>query len=262
MTNPGPSKIVVAAYALLGVIPGALASYFHPGLWTAVPAACAALASTALAMTAFRIAKDLAATERHQRQLQTAAASSEERITALEAKLRETASHDDVSGTLNRKAFLRRMDESIRRDARLKKPMVMLLVDIDGFKKLNGDAGRLIGDRVLKTVGKSIQASTRGTDFVGRIGGDEFAVVLGECEDPRPAIDRIFVALHGESTGGEHPVPVRVSIGAVTIDGGAETVDPVKLFRIAEDALATVRGGGRWAKRDYRVESPRPANVS
>jgi diguanylate cyclase (GGDEF)-like protein len=262
MTNPGPSKIVLTAYALLGVAPGALAIYFYPGLWAAVSVACAGIATTALSVTAFRAAEDLAATVRHQRQMQTAAVSSEERIAALEAKLRETASHDEVSGTLNRKTFLTRIDESIRRDGRLKKPMALLLVDIDGFKKLNGDAGRLIGDRVLKMVGKAIQASTRGTDFVGRFGGDEFAVMLGECEDPRPAIDRIFVALHGESTGGERPVPVRVSIGAVTIDVGAETVDPVQLFRIAEDALATVRGGGRCAKRDYRVESRRPASVS
>lgn len=67
--------------------------------------------------------------------------------------------------------------------------------------------------------GRSIQASTRGTDLVGRVGGDEFAVLLAECVDPRPAIDRVFVALHDETTGGAQPQKIRVSIGAATESG-------------------------------------------
>jgi diguanylate cyclase (GGDEF)-like protein len=180
------------------------------------------------------------------------------------AKVRDASTQDDVSGTLNRRTFLSRLDEVLQRDARLQKPMAFLLVDVDGFKGINADAGRMIGDRVLLAVGRAIQASTRGTDFIGRIGGDEFAVVLGECVDPNPAIDRLFVALHGETTGGATPQLIRVSVGAVTVPEPQNGVDPFQLFRLAEEALASVRdaGGGRCAKREYGIRKPSPVTAS
>jgi two-component system cell cycle response regulator len=247
-------------FALIGVAPALLAVKFAPGLWSILAAAGAALATTGLLVAGLRCDRELATVEGQMRQVQSAATTAETRLAALESKLRETASHDDVTGTLNRRTFLTRLDEVLQRDARLQKPMAFLLIDIEGFKKINADAGRMVGDRVLRAVGRAIQASTRGTDFVGRIGGDEFAVVLGECLDPRPAVDRVFVALHGETTGGENPLPVRVSIGTVTIDEPQAGVDPVRLFRVAEEALGSVRGGneGRSVTRAYRAEDSRP----
>ena len=177
------------------------------------------------------------------------------------AKLHDASTHDDVTGTLNRSAFLVRLDEVAQRDARLQKPLAFLLIDVDGFKQINSEAGRLIGDRVLLAVARAIQASTRGTDFIGRIGGDEFAVVLGECADPSPAIDRVLVALHGETTGGDAPLPIGVSIGAVTIPEPQTGVDPCQLFLLAEEALASARDGdGRCRKREYRAEKRSPVS--
>jgi len=244
--------------------PALLAAYFAPGRWTLVAAAGAAVAATGSLVNYLRRARELATLEDRERQLQSAASASEARIAALVAKVRDASTHDDVTGTLNRRSFLARLDEVLQRDARLQKPMAFLLVDIDGFKKINTDAGRMIGDRVLQTVGRAIQASTRGTDFIGRIGGDEFAVVLGECVDPNPAIDRIVVALHGETTGGATPLPIRVSIGTVTIPEPQGGVDPFQLFRVADEALASVRGagGGRCAKREYRVDRPSPVEAN
>jgi len=240
------------------------AAYFVPGRWTMLAAAGAAMATTGVLVSCVRVARKLATLENRERQLQSAASAAETRIAELVAKARDASIHDDVSGALNRRAFLTRLDEVLRRDARLQKPMAFLLVDIDDFKKINAHAGRIIGDRVLKTVGRAIQASTRGTDFIGRIGGDEFAVVLGECVDPQPAIGRIFVALDGETTGGAAPVPIRVSIGTVTIVEPQADIDPVQLFRVAEEALDSVRGagGGRCGKREYRVDKFRPVGVS
>jgi diguanylate cyclase (GGDEF)-like protein len=231
--------------SLVAVAPAVLAASLAPTRWTMFAAAGSAVGTMVLAMGGMACARRLATVESSERQLKSAAKTFEDRIATLEAKSREAASQDEVAGTLNRRTFLRRLDESLQRDARLQKPMAFLLVDIDGFKKINGEAGRVIGDRVLRTVGHAIQASTRGTDFVGRVGGDEFAVVLGECLDPRPAVDRIFVALHGETTGGDKPLPIRVSVGTVTVADAREKVDPVELFRVAEDALASVRGTGQ-----------------
>jgi diguanylate cyclase (GGDEF)-like protein len=253
----------MVACALVGVVPALLAAKLTPGLWPTLAAMAVAIATTSLLVIGVRCGRDLAEVEGKMGQLQSAAATSESRLAALESKMRESASHDEATGTLNRRTFLTRLNEALERDARLQKPMAFLLIDIEDFKRINTDAGRMVGDRVLRTVGRALQASTRGTDFVGRIGGDEFAIVLGECADPRPAVDRIFVALHGETIGGDPALPIRVSIGTVTIDEPQAGVDPVQLFRVAEEALAPVRGSGvgRSGARKYRVEHPRPVGV-
>jgi diguanylate cyclase (GGDEF)-like protein len=253
------SILPMLACAAVAVMPAISAAYFAPGRWTILAAAGAATATTGLLVNSIRGARKLATLEDRERQLQSTASAAETRIAALVTKVREASTHDDVTGTLNRRTFITRLDEVLQRDARLQKPMAFLLVDIDGFRKINADAGRMMGDRVLKTVGQAIQASTRGTDFIGRIGGDEFAVVLGECVDPQPAIGRVFLALDRETTGGAAPVPIRVSIGTVTISEPQRGVDPVQLFRVAEEALASVRGaGGLCGKREYGAPNPRP----
>jgi diguanylate cyclase (GGDEF)-like protein len=264
MTEPKSAKFPMLALAVVGAGPALLAVYFAQGRWTIAAAAGAATATTGLFMMGLRGAREIALAENRERELQIAMTASEERITALVAKVRETSVHDDVTGTLNRRTFLARLNEVLQRDARLLKPMAFLLIDIDGFKKLNAAAGRSIGDRALQAVGRAIQASTRGTDFIGRIGGDEFAVVLGECVDPRPAVDRIFVALHGESIGTPGLPPLRVSVGTVTIPEPQKGVDPVHLLQLAEEALGKVRGGAgsRCAVREYRADAPSPVSAS
>ncbi len=260
MSETRSSILPLTASAIVAVVPALAASYFAPSVWTIGAAAGSAVGATALVVIGSSASKKVATVEVRERHLQREAATLETRIAALEAKARESATYDDVTTTYNRRTFLTRLDEALRRDARLEKPMAFLLVDVDGFKRINAEGGRMIGDRVLRAVGKAIQASTRGTDFVGRIGGDEFGVVLGECLDPRPAIDRIFVALDGEPNGLEPSSPVKVSIGTVTIDPRHTRVDPVNLFRLAEEALNSVRTaeGGRYGKREYTPEPHRP----
>jgi diguanylate cyclase (GGDEF)-like protein len=262
MTASKSAATSMTAFAAIGVMPAALACYFAPGPWTVLAVAGAAVAATGSMVLGGRCARDLEAVEGRERQLATSVTTAEARLSTLEAKVRESAAHDEVTGALNHRTFLGRLDEAIQRDRRLQKPMAFLLVDIEGFRKINADGGRIVGDRVLRTVGRALQSSTRGTDFVGRVGGDEFAVVLGECSDPRPAVDRIFVALHGETTGGDRGMPIVVSVGLVAVDAvGSRDVDPVRLFRVAEEALASVKGAGvsRCGKRDYASTSATPA---
>jgi diguanylate cyclase (GGDEF)-like protein len=264
MTQSKSSILPALACAVVGVVPALFAAYSAPSRWTIAATAGAAAATSGLVMLSRRSARELVIAEDRERQLQIAASASEARIATLVAKVRETSIHDDATGALNRRTFLARLDEVLQRDARLQRPMAFLLVDIVGFKKLNADAGRLIGDRALQAVGRAIQASTRGTDFIGRIGGDEFAVVLGECVDPCPAIDRIFMALHADAIVGPGLPPLRVSVGTVTIPEPQLGVDPIQLFHLAEEALTSVRGeaGSRSAKREYRNDKPSPAVAS
>jgi diguanylate cyclase (GGDEF)-like protein len=179
----------------------------------------------------------------------------EERVQSQSRELREVRSSDEVTGTLNRGMFLKRLEETVARDGRLGRPLVFLLVDIQGFRAINNERGRLGGDGVLKTVAAAIQGSTRGTDVVGRLGGDEFGIVLGECEDPRPAVNRLFVALQAQNSV-EGAVPVHVAVGAVTVENAACGVATAELFRLAEGALSSVRGhaGSLCARRTLRSD--------
>jgi len=135
------------------------------------------------------------------------------------------------------------LDETIARDGRLGKPAAFLLVDVEGFKAINNERGRIGGDATLKRVAHAIEDATRGTDCVGRLGGDEFGVVLNECDDPGPAVDRIFRNLQ-DASGGDGAMAAHVAVGAVTIENPAAGVELKELFRLAEGALASVRGTG------------------
>jgi diguanylate cyclase (GGDEF)-like protein len=184
----------------------------------------------------------------------------EERLANQARELRDVRTRDATTGVLNRAGFLRRLEESISRDARLKKPLAYLLVDIEGFKAINLKRGRVEGDATLWRVAHALEDATRGTDCVGRLGADEFGIVLAECHDPGPVVERLFRSL--QSAGGGHDAKdIHVSIGVVTVDDPAAGVDLQELFRLAESALASVRGtvGSRCARRTLRASRPRAA---
>ncbi|HEX6850079.1 MAG TPA: GGDEF domain-containing protein [Candidatus Polarisedimenticolaceae bacterium] len=177
-----------------------------------------------------------------------------------ERDLEEARSLDEVTGVLNRRTFLRRFDETVQRDGRIGKPFAFLLLDVDGFRAINERIGRLQGDELLLQVARTVQAATRGTDAVGRLGGDEFGVTLGECEDPGPAVDRILVSLSTLRVPGSDD-PVRVSIGAVWIESALDGADFVEVFRAAEAAWGSVRGkgGGLCGRRNIPKRSGGPS---
>ncbi len=184
----------------------------------------------------------------------------EEKVEAQARELRDVRTRDAVTGTLNRSGLLLRLNETIARDGRLGKSVGFLLVDVEGFREINSERGRIGGDATLMRVAYALEAATRGTDCVGRLGGDEFGVVLNECDDPGPTVDRIFKNLHATSDV-DITSPVHVAIGAVTIEDPASGVELQELFRLAEGALASVRGtgGSLCARRTLRAEMPRQA---
>ena len=88
------------------------------------------------------------------------------------------ATFDDLTGSLNRRAFINRLDEEVRRAKRQKKPIGLILLDIDFFKLVNDTYGHLSGDLVLKELCHCIIHTLRSYDFLGRYGGEEFVVCL------------------------------------------------------------------------------------
>ena len=133
----------------------------------------------------------------------------------LKSELTTRARTDMLTGCLNHGAFYERLDAEINRARRRREPLSLLMIDVDFFKSINDSYGHLIGDDALAKVGADLKAVTRNFDVVGRVGGDEFAVVLpSTTEDHAAALgERINAMLssHAEPT-------LSVSIGTASLD--------------------------------------------
>lgn len=253
----GPKAMLgIVALLAIGLGPSLGALAFGPSRPLALAATgCAAMAVGFVAWT-HRLVADAHQLRERDAALRNDVRSLEDKVQSQAKEIRDARACDEVTGVLNRSSFLKRLDETVLRDARLGKSLVFLLLDVEGFRAINAERGRLGGDAVLKQVVAAIQGATRGTDCVGRLGGDEFGVVLGECEDPRPAVNRLFLALQARNAA-DPGLVVHVSIGAVSIENPANGVELAELFRMAEGALASVRGtgGSLCARRALKIEA-------
>ena len=111
-----------------------------------------------------------------------------ERLTAelaeLKAKLSEAedlADRDALAPVFNRRAFLRELHRTMSEVERYKTPAAVIYIDLDGFKAVNDEYGHSAGDAVLRHVGLLLADSVRESDIVGRLGGDEFGIILNRA---------------------------------------------------------------------------------
>jgi diguanylate cyclase (GGDEF)-like protein len=100
-----------------------------------------------------------------------------EKLAAAEA----LADRDTLTPTLNRRAFLRELHRTMSEVERYKSPAAVLYIDLDGFKALNDSHGHAAGDAVLRQVGRLLVDQVRESDIVGRLGGDEFGLILNRA---------------------------------------------------------------------------------
>lgn len=258
MADETKAILKIAGLLAIGLAPGLIALVIEPSRGVAIAAAGGAAMAIVFVLYTQRLVIHVHQLQFKERTLRDDHASLQETTHNQARELRDAKTHDATTGALNRSALLRRLEETVARDARLGKALSFLLVDIEGFKAINIERGRIGGDAILVQVAHVLADATRGTDCIGRLGGDEFGVVLGECEDPGPAVNRIFSSLKAEATGS---AAICVSVGAVTIDNPAGGVELSELFRVAEAALASVRGtgGNLCARRSLRGAAARHA---
>jgi diguanylate cyclase (GGDEF)-like protein len=135
---------------------------------------------------------------------------------------------DSLTGVLNRRGFEERLDAALRTGERSGEPVALLLLDLDGFKPVNDREGHAAGDVLLQWVAGRIEACMRPADVVGRIGGDEFAIVApgADAEAARELAERIIRTL-GERIGS--------SIGIADYPSDGTTAD--QLHRRADEGL-------------------------
>jgi len=100
------------------------------------------------------------------------------------------ASHDSLTAIPNRRAFFESAHRCLKRSERSGKPFALLVIDLNDFKQINDERGHKVGDAVLQHFAVRLTTGFRETDFVGRVGGDEFAVVL-EPVDSIEGVERV-----------------------------------------------------------------------
>jgi diguanylate cyclase (GGDEF)-like protein/PAS domain S-box-containing protein len=162
----------------------------------------------------------------------------EEQLTAL-------ALHDPMTGVANREHFNRRLEEAFARRRRGGGALALLFLDLDRFKLVNDGLGHEVGDGLLTGFAARLSASVRETDFVSRLGGDEFTVILENLTEPADAAgvaEKVLAAMRAPIAVGAHALAASVSIGiAVCREGDT----PRTLMRRADAALYEAKGAGR-----------------
>lgn len=174
---------------------------------------------------------------------------------ANEIMLRHQAERDALTGIMNRGSF-DKLKQSLRG---FSVPVTLMLIDVDRFKLINDGYGHAAGDQVLKTVAKLLSDSFRSTDFVARIGGDEFCVVITEvsdqlCSTVERKVDEINALLRQKPGG----IPeASLSAGVATSQEGFDD----GLYRRADTALYASKEAGRgrcsfYGKRAEDADHP------
>ncbi len=170
----------------------------------------------------------------------------EELLVAREA-LREQATHDALTGLLNRAAIIENLQDELARAGREFHSLAVLLVDLDRFKQINDTRGHPAGDAVLREAARRMKASVRRYDAVGRYGGEEFLIVLPGCStsDATAQAERLRQSVCAEPFRFSGSLlTVTCSIGVASRSTPSPT-DSEDLVREADLALYRAKDGGR-----------------
>jgi diguanylate cyclase (GGDEF)-like protein len=165
-------------------------------------------------------------------------------LRASEAKMRDLAIRDGLTGLFNRRYILEQLEESITRSLADGENLTVALIDIDHFKKINDRLGHLVGDTVLRDFSRHLEGRLRGSDLVGRYGGEEFVIVLrgAPAEAARKVLEQVRSALGDRQENGELP---RYTFSAGVASLGSDGGTPTEILAKADERLYEAKRGGR-----------------
>ena len=167
------------------------------------------------------------------------------RILGLQERLLVQATHDALTGLWNRKAAMDALSRELARASRERRPVGLLLADLDHFKQINDTYGHLAGDCVLQTVAARLKSALRAYDTVGRYGGEEFLIISPGCDEEallRRAENLRAVVANEPVAAPEASVAVSLSLGAAVAVG---EVAQDQLLKSADEALYRAKRAGR-----------------
>ena len=171
----------------------------------------------------------------------------QEQLLLAQDALREQATHDGLTGLWNRTSILEILQKEAVRAARESLPLAVLMADLDNFKKVNDTYGHLAGDAVLRESAHRLNSNIRTYDSLGRYGGEEFLVVLPNCDESggialaERLLDSIGSAPIRTQFG---DIPVTCSLG-LSWSAQAQSCGTRTLLKSADRALYTAKGRGR-----------------
>jgi diguanylate cyclase (GGDEF)-like protein len=164
----------------------------------------------------------------------------------LQAELRHSASHDSLTGLSNRISVECRLEHAVAQANRDKVHAALLVIDLDGFKAVNDTYGHAAGDQLLIHVARQLKGAVRAVDTVGRVGGDEFVVIVEDLVDPL-AIDmiakKVLAAICLPMSFEQAELVVSASIGIALMPAHASR--PRDLLEIADAAMYAAKRSGK-----------------
>ena len=179
------------------------------------------------------------------------------RLVEARENMRFKATHDSLTSLFNRGVIVELLGREISRSRRERVPTAILLCDVDNFKPINDSHGHLVGDEVLQEAARRLLLSVRSYDYVGRYGGEEFLIILNNC-DPASAPRRAEEIRRSLSD-----TPVQTSIGPLLVtmsmgvhqteNWGVRTVE--ELLHQVDLAMYAAKAAGR-----NRISFTKPEN--
>jgi diguanylate cyclase (GGDEF)-like protein len=163
-------------------------------------------------------------------------------------QLRVQATHDGLTGMLNRRGILKALTKEMERTHRENRSLIVALVDLDHFKRINDSYGHLTGDEALRWFAAAVGAAVRSYDHAGRYGGEEFLLVLTEV--PNAAAEARLAALHAcisnlQVQTRECSFKINCSVGATVVDAAAGFGSLEAVLAVADQALYDAKAAGR-----------------
>lgn len=163
----------------------------------------------------------------------------------MEAELTRLATTDTLTGINNRRSFMGKADHEIKRAQRYGLAFAMIIMDIDFFKKINDKYGHQTGDLVLQKMAQAVNSALRESDIFGRIGGEEFSIILIETEQTTALLTaeriRSLIETLNINTG-KDTIHITVSIGVSFFKEGD---DISTLSKRSDEALYSAKRTGR-----------------
>ena len=186
----------------------------------------------------------------------------QELVLAREA-MRFKASHDALTGLLNRGQILETLERELERARREHRPLGLLLADVDYFKAVNDQYGHLAGDDVLREVAGRLAASVRPYDAVGRYGGEEFLILMSSCDtsSAREKGEQLRAALDAVPTKtSAGTFPITISVGCLSSEELPQA-SPQRLLGAVDEALYRAKQAGRNRTEVWRAASTVETNT-
>lgn len=161
-------------------------------------------------------------------------------------KLDFYASMDGLTSLYNRRFFLKLANSEVERARRYSHPTTFMMLDLDHFKNINDEYGHLTGDHVLEKIARILEAESREADIIGRLGGEEFAILSTEStlHQAGQLAERIRTRINNETIEFDgHQISVTISIGIAEVGGSDELIE--QAMNRADKALYQSKGTGR-----------------